>query len=166
MHAMTAAHKTLPMNTILSIKNLNNGKSTVVRINDRGPFVQGRIVDLSFKAAKSLGITQHGIARVQAVALGEEAAAKSGEPPTLVYQDLSAGEFYIQIGAFTEASNAIKVQKQFTDSGHSATIQKDFEGDATVNRVQIYAGKTIQNAKRAENALHERGWVGAFVIAR
>ena len=63
MHSMTAAHKTLPMNTTLLIKNLDNGKSTVVRINDRGPFVQGRIVDLSFKAAQSLGIAQKGIAR-------------------------------------------------------------------------------------------------------
>ncbi len=166
MHAMTAAHKTLPMNTMLLIKNLDNGKSTVVRVNDRGPFVQGRIVDLSFKAAESLGIAQHGIARVQAVALGAEAVAKPGEPPTLVYQDLSAGEFYVQIGAFAEASNAIKLQKRFVDSGHTAIIQKDAEGDSIVNRVQVYAGKTIQNAKRAENALHQRGWVCAFVVAR
>ncbi len=167
MHAMTAAHKTLPMNTMLLIKNLDNGKTTVVRINDRGPFVQGRIVDLSFKAAESLGIAQHGIARVQAVALGqEEAVAKPGKPPTLVYQNLSAGEFYVQIGAFAEASNAVKLQKRFADSGHTAIIQKDYEGESIVNRVQVYAGKTLQNAKRAENALHERGWVGAFVVAR
>lgn len=166
MHAMTAAHKTLPMNTMLLIKNLDNGKSTVVRINDRGPFVQGRIVDLSFKAAESLGIAQHGIARVQAVALGEETVAKPGKPPTLVYKDLSAGEFYVQIGAFSEPGNAIRLQKRFADSGHTAIIQKGFDGEAAINRVQVYAGKNIQNAKRAENALHESGWVGAFVVAR
>ena len=103
---------------------------------------------------------------MQAVALGEEAAAKKGEPPTLIYQDLSAGEFYVQIGAFTEARNAVKLQKRFADSGHSAIIQKDFEGESIVNRVQVYAGKTIQNAKQAEKALLERGWAGAFVIAR
>lgn len=166
MHAMTAAHKTLPMNTMLLIKNLDNGKTTVVRINDRGPFVQGRIIDLSFKAAESLDIAQHGIARVQAVALGEEAVARNGGPPTLVYQDLSAGEFYVQVGAFTETNNAVKLQKRFADSGHSAIIRKDFEGESVLHIVQVYAGKTLQNAKRAENALHERGWVGAFVVAR
>ena len=166
MHAMTAAHKTLPMNTMLLIKNLDNGKSTVVRINDRGPFVQGRIIDLSFKAAQSLDIAQHGTARVQAVALGEGAVTKHGETPTLVYQDLSAGEFYVQIGAFTEANNAVKLQKRFADSGHSAIIQKGFEGESIIHRVQVYAGKTIQNAKRAEKALHELGWTGAFVVAR
>ena len=166
MHAMTAAHKTLPMNTMLLIKNLDNGKSTVVRINDRGPFVQGRIIDLSFKAAQSLDIAQHGIARVQAVALGEQAVAGNGKPPTLVYQDLSVGEFYVQIGAFAVADNAVKLQKRFADSGHPTIIQKDFDGDLLVHRVQVYAGKTIQNAKRAEKALQERGWVGAFVVAR
>ena len=166
MNAMTAAHKTLPMNTMLLIKNLDNGKSTVVRINDRGPFVQGRIVDLSFKAAKSLGISQKGIARVQAVALGEEAVTGPGELPILVHQDLSAGEFYVQIGAFTEEGNAVKLQKRFTDSGHPAIILKDPEGEAKVHMVQVYVGKTIQHAKLAEKALVERGWVGAFVVAR
>ena len=73
-YSMTAAHKTLPMNTMLLVKNLENGKKTVVRINDRGPFVRGRIVDLSYKAAKTLGIVKNGTARVQAIALGEEYA--------------------------------------------------------------------------------------------
>ena len=59
-YTMTAAHKTLPMNTMLLVKNIENGKKTVVRINDRGPFVRGRIVDLSYKAAKELGIVKEG----------------------------------------------------------------------------------------------------------
>lgn len=166
MHSMTAAHKTLPMNTMLLIKNLDNGKNTVVRINDRGPFVEGRIIDLSYKAAQSLGIAKKGVVRVQAVALGEEQIAKSGGPPDLVYQDLSAGEFYVQIGAFTEAGHAVKVQKRFTSTGHPAIIQKDFTGESVVHLVQVYAGTTRQNAERAEKALLERGWVGAFVVAR
>ena len=166
MHAMTAAHKTLPMNTMLLIKNLDNGKSTIVRINDRGPFVSGRIVDLSYKAAESLGIARKGLARIQAVALGQEEVAKYNKPPAVIQQDLASGEFYIQIAAFTEANNAVKVQKRFKDSGHTAIIYKDFDGERAVHRVQVYAGKTIQNAKRAERSLLDRGWVGAFVVAR
>ncbi len=166
MHAMTAAHKTLPMNTMLLIKNLDNGKSTVVRINDRGPFVGGRIVDLSYKAAESLGISRTGIARIEAVALGQEEIAKYNQPPAPVYQDLSSGEFYVQICAFTVADNAVKVAKRFNDSGHTAIIHKDFDGEKAVHQVQVYAGKTLQNAKRAEKSLLDRGWVGAFVVAR
>ncbi len=63
IYAMTAAHPTLPFNTRVRVKNLNNGKSTVVRINDRGPFLPNRIIDLSFAAAQKLGI--HGIAPVE-----------------------------------------------------------------------------------------------------
>ncbi len=166
MQAMTAAHKTLPMNTMLLIKNLDNGKSTVVRINDRGPFVRGRIVDLSFKAARVLGIAEKGIARVQAVALGEEAASKLGESPTLIFRDLSVGEFYVQIGAFSQQRNAARLQKRFTDVGHRTVIQQNDESEPILYMVQVYVGKTMQDARRAEKSLLEHGYVGAFIIAR
>ncbi len=65
MNAMTAAHKTLPFGTRVKVTNLQNGKSVTVRINDRGPFVKGRIIDLSFAAAKRLDIVEAGIARVK-----------------------------------------------------------------------------------------------------
>ena len=65
MHAMTAAHKTLPMNTVVRVDNLENGKSIIVRINDRGPFVKGRIIDLSTAAFASIGSTDSGIAKVK-----------------------------------------------------------------------------------------------------
>ncbi len=64
MYAMTAAHKTLPFNTIVRVVDLDTGRSVVVRINDRGPFVPGRIIDLSYAAAKELGILEKGLARV------------------------------------------------------------------------------------------------------
>ena len=72
MYGNTAAHKTLPMDTILSVKNLENGRSTVVRINDRGPFVDERIIDLSHTKARELGIINHGTARVEIVALAAQ----------------------------------------------------------------------------------------------
>jgi rare lipoprotein A len=166
MHAMTAAHKTLPMNTILLVKNLENGKETTVRINDRGPFVRGRIVDLSYSAAKAIGIARQGITRVRAIALGEEAVNKLGEAPTLVYRNLSVGEFYVQIGAFTQKRNAARLQKRFADAGHATVIQEDSGPESILYRVQVYAGNALQHAKRAEKALLERGYIGAFIIAR
>ena len=65
MHAMSAAHKTLPFNTRLRVTNLENGKSVTVRINDRGPFVHGRVLDLSQGAAKAIDMIGSGIARVR-----------------------------------------------------------------------------------------------------
>ena len=65
MHALTAAHRTLPFGTIVRVTNLGNGRSVSVRINDRGPFRQGRIIDLSYEAARRLGIVSRGTARVE-----------------------------------------------------------------------------------------------------
>ena len=70
MYAMTAAHKTLPMNTVVRVDNLDNGRSTIVRINDRGPFVAGRIIDLSNKAAHAIDMVRKGTARVKVTFLG------------------------------------------------------------------------------------------------
>ena len=70
MYAMTAAHKTLPMNTVVRVDNLDNGRSTIVRINDRGPFVAGRIIDLSNKAAHAIDMVRKGTARVKVTVLG------------------------------------------------------------------------------------------------
>ncbi len=66
MHAFTAAHKTLPFGTILLVSNLSNGKQVTVRINDRGPFVRNRILDLSYAAAREIGMIQSGTARIEA----------------------------------------------------------------------------------------------------
>jgi rare lipoprotein A len=70
MHALTAAHRTLPFGTIVRVTRLKSGKSVNVRINDRGPFRSGRIIDLSYEAAKKLGITERGTARVEITVIG------------------------------------------------------------------------------------------------
>ena len=166
MHEMTAAHKTLPMDTMLLVKNLDNGNKTVVRVNDRGPFVQGRILDLSYRAAKTLQIVGDGTARVQIVALAEGEERGRGEQPILRYKNLSIGEFYVQIGSFAQRFNAERLQKRFTDAGHTTVIQKSFNPEPLLYRVQVYVGKTLQDARRAEKALHGRGYANSYIIAR
>jgi rare lipoprotein A len=82
MYAFTAAHKTLPLPSFARVTNLDNGKSVVVRVNDRGPFHEGRVIDLSYAAAVKLGITQRGTGKVEVRALtpGEEAPTYASAP--------------------------------------------------------------------------------------
>jgi rare lipoprotein A len=75
MHDLTAAHKTLPMNTTLKVTNLSNGRSTIVRINDRGPFVDNRIIDLSYQAAQDIGMIKKGTAKVKLEVLDYDQSA-------------------------------------------------------------------------------------------
>jgi rare lipoprotein A len=75
MYDYTAAHKTLPINTMVKVTNLSNGKSTIVRINDRGPFVKNRIIDLSYQAAQDIGVVKHGTAKVELEVLSYDATA-------------------------------------------------------------------------------------------
>jgi len=166
MHSLTAAHKTLPMGTVLLVRNLDNGKDTIVRVNDRGPFAGGRIIDLSYKAARELGVVGNGTAKVQIIALAEGEVKNKGEEPTLYYKDFAVGDFYVQIGSFAKQFNAVKLQKRFTDAGHATVIHNSFDPKELLYRVHVYVGKTMQSAKIAEKALLESGYVGAFVIAR
>lgn len=81
MYAMTAAHKTLPMNTMVRVDNLENGKSAIVRVNDRGPFVAGRIIDLSNKAAHAIGMVRKGTAQVKVTVLGYNGELQNHNAP-------------------------------------------------------------------------------------
>ena len=83
MYDMTAAHKTLPMNTVVKVDNLENGKSIVVRINDRGPFVKGRIIDLSNKAANQIEMVGRGTAKVKVTVLGYNGEIDNRNAPAL-----------------------------------------------------------------------------------
>jgi rare lipoprotein A len=173
MHGQTAAHKLLPMNTMLLVSNLENGKNTIVRVNDRGPFVQGRIVDLSYTAAKKLDLVDSGTAKVQVTALGQgdnssgnNGAANGNGAANNRDINYNLGEFFVQIGAFGQKNNAVKLQKRFSDTGHATVIQEFFSQKSILYRVCVYAGQELHGAYKVEEALHNHGWRGAFVVAR
>lgn len=167
MHGISAAHKLLPMHTMLLVTNLENGKEIVVRVNDRGPFVQGRIIDLSYGAAREISLIQSGTARVKVTALGEtKLDKKTGKRRFSKYSDLKSGEYYVQIGAFLEKYNALSLQKKFHDYGHKVVIVKTAIKGTIYNRVQVYVGRTLENAKKSEQVLRKKGYSGAFMIAR
>ncbi|MBS1813349.1 MAG: septal ring lytic transglycosylase RlpA family protein [Acidobacteria bacterium] len=96
-NAMTAAHRTLPMGTVVRVTNLQTGMSTNVKITDRGPFVQGRIIDLSLAAAKETGLYRLGVAKVKI----EVYAAQ---------RPLTGGKWCVQVGAFHDEDNALKLK--------------------------------------------------------
>lgn len=166
MYAMTAAHKTLPMNTMLLVENLENGKEIVVRVNDRGPFIRGRVVDLSYTAAKKLGMANKGISKVKITALTQKPVSLPKTSPQPTVPDLYQGEYYIQVGAFSNQSNAIKLKQRFTDAGEKVVIHQSESRDIIYYRVQVYAGSDLREAKRAESSLLGLGYTGAFVVAR
>lgn len=87
MYDMTAAHKTLPMNTVVRVDNIENGRSAIVRINDRGPFVAGRIIDLSNKAARQIDMIKKGTARVKLTVLGYNGLIANKNAPTSYYKE-------------------------------------------------------------------------------
>jgi rare lipoprotein A len=109
MYAMTAAHKTLPLPTYVEVTNLNNGRQVVLRVNDRGPFHDNRIIDLSYTAAQKLDILRAGTGLVEVRAVDPRRGRETApEPAPLPEPAPSAGSaaFYIQVGAFARRVNA------------------------------------------------------------
>jgi len=110
MYQMTAAHKTLPLNSIVRVTNLKTGKSVVLRINDRGPFVGDRIIDLSLAAAKEIDVWRAGIARVKVEVMESPKPLSSG------------GRWAVQIGAFTDSSEASRLKSSLSRRYKSAKV--------------------------------------------
>lgn len=131
MWKMTAAHKTLPMNTIVRVTNLNNGRSVVVRVNDRGPFVNTRIIDLSKKAAAELDMIKTGTAPVKLEILGFNKKGQTRITKSSIQKEIKKkviGKYALQIGSFSKIEGAITTQERYNNaSGRYKTIIKDVE---------------------------------------
>lgn len=164
MYANTAAHKTLPLGTFVRVHNLENSRSAVVRINDRGPFVRGRIIDLSYAAADAIGIVDSGTARVEVVALGKPAPA-GGTTPAYTAEDYSHGNFTFQVGAFLNRENAEKQKRQLEQSYKNAHITTYDRGDQIFYRVRVGRFTTLGEAVRHEALLIQDGFPDAILVA-
>jgi rare lipoprotein A len=167
MYAMTAAHKTLPLGTWVNVKNLDNYKEIEVKINDRGPFVRGRIIDLSYTAAQRLGAVGPGTVPVEVIALGTPAPSAKGSrgPRTYIPGDYYTGNFTIQIGAFTVRENAENMKKQM-EKTHDNVHIVIYEQDGQVfYRVRVSRTNSLDEAMKFEAALEARGFRDAFVVA-
>lgn len=152
MYEFTAAHKTLPLPSLVRVTNLGNGKSVVVTVDDRGPFVKGRLIDLSFAAARELDIVRTGTAEVEVEALG----GVSGAGPVIVYSPgnspsapspagesiaptlVPAQHLYMQVGAFGNLANAERLKSRLESNGvNNVVIRYDASASKILYRVRI-----------------------------
>ncbi len=165
-YAFTAAHKTLPMNTVLSVTNLNNGLKTQVRINDRGPFVDNRIIDLSKAAAEQIGMLQSGTAPVRLEVIGfgsvDGTPSRSYNTGDVVNngRTYEGGVFMVQIGAFRYKEGADKTAKQYSSyQGYKAIVRTSTKDG--LNRVFLTGFRSIEEARDFVNS---GAFMGAFVV--
>lgn len=161
MNANTAAHKTLPMNTIARVTNLNNNKSTVVRINDRGPFVDGRIIDLSYSAGKEVGIDKTGTAPVKLVVLGFDGkvSQKSEQGASRQISNIA-----VQIGAFRNRQGAdnFAAANASVNGNYKAVVRTyDLQG-MPIYRVMLGGFKSEAEAR---DFIKEGKFAGSFVVS-
>lgn len=133
MYGMTAAHKTLPLPCYARVTNLRNGKSVVVRINDRGPFVANRIIDLSYTAAAKLDMLRDGTTLVEVRTVTATNVGK------LERSDLTPAQtLYLQAGAFADEGNAQRLVSRLKDNGiGSAFVQAPLDGSSRLFRVRV-----------------------------
>ncbi len=166
MYAMTAAHKILPMNTYVRVENLENNRAVVVRINDRGPFVRNRVIDLSYTAAKRLGIVGKGTAKVRLVALGEVKSIRDGHVAFKKTPDFMHGDFYVQVGAFVSPDNAMRLRNRLRAYYSGVTVVKGYTNGRFYYKVRIDAPNDYKKAKRFESQIERMGFKQAFLVAR
>ena len=165
MYAMTAAHKTLPLPSYVRVTHLKNGRSVIVKVNDRGPFHQGRIIDLSYAAAKKLGVTATGTAAVEVIALNPKTynkqqgyQAKLNKPSVLsTYPAKPNFKLFLQIGAFKEQINAEKLKRRLSRMFKQQQIHSNFSTEQKVFRVRIGPLSSITVADKLSVYLNNKG---------
>jgi len=167
MYAISAAHKTLPIGTYVRVHNLISKKEIVVRINDRGPFVRGRIIDLSYAAAKKIGIVGPGTAKVKIVALGvaKKSEPKSDKRSTYIPVNYYAGNFTFQVGAFSDRQNAERFREKLAQKYKNSHITSYDSGDAIYYRVRVGKCSNLERAAEYEKYLNKNGFNDAFIVA-
>ena len=153
MYALTAAHKTLPLPTYVRVKNLDNGRVAIVKVNDRGPFHPGRIIDLSYGAATKLGVFPKGTAHVEI-----EAITANGGPKQSV---AASSHYYIQAGAFQTKQSADQLRRQI------ARFAVAHVSITHANNKYLVRMGPFSDRKRMENAqalLSKKGIMGSFSL--
>jgi len=163
MYGLSAAHKTLPLGVYVKVTHLGNGRHIVVRINDRGPFVAGRIIDLSYGAAKKLGIVKSGTAQVELVALGYRADDK--EHIAAAPASYDAGTFAIQVGAFSSSDNAYRLATEMRSRYGKAVVSTVTVDGHPVYKVRVGEFNSLQQAEQEAEKIIAQGFRGSFVVA-
>jgi rare lipoprotein A len=173
MYAMTAAHKTLPIPVYVRVKNLSNGKSIIVKVNDRGPFIEGRIIDLSYTAAQKLDITREGTARVEIATLksGQNISTENSESfirsIPLPDESVEGVPLFIQIGSFGVELNAMNLVRELEGANEQAVLISELETSSGLFfRVRLGPLYDIDEANAIIRRLKGKGFVTARIIVQ
>jgi rare lipoprotein A len=153
MYAMTAAHKSLPLPTVVKVTNLDNGRSVRLRVNDRGPFHDDRLIDLSYGAARALGFENKGTAPVVVEALDEI------NHPALALQVEHGDSYYLQVGAFSSETGAERQLQAVVDalpSGVPARILTSETEDSILYKVWVGPMTDFSEEQQVERRLIDR----------
>jgi rare lipoprotein A len=174
MHKMTAAHKTWPMDTIVRVENVTNGRSVIVRINDRGPFVRGRVIDCSYAAGKKLGLDRTGIAKVKLTVLGF--SGKIYQPNSAPHKHhadrrkpalsprVRLSDFGVQVGAFRRYEGAFKFKRHYESLAGDrlrVLIRRFDEGSVPLYRVWMMG---FGSEEEAMDFIRDNRIGGGFLI--
>lgn len=170
MYGMTAAHKTLPLPAYVRVTNLQNGRSVVVRVNDRGPFVGNRIIDLSYTAAAKLDMLRNGTAMVEVRSVGPTSpAGEPGMPPAAASTGPNAdpaptaaaarsAALFVQAGAFADPANADRLAMKLRDGGYGKVfVHDDVIAGRKYYRVRIGPVPNVPEFDRIVSALEQAG---------
>ena len=163
MYAMTAAHKTLPIPVHVRVTNLDNGKSIIVRVNDRGPFKEGRIIDLSYAAAHKLEMTGAGTARVEIRALTDQEDHRADS--AVATNREGDGPFFVQIASFRSEDSADEVAAQVRPLiGHPVQVYQGEGPDGTVYRVRVGPLSRRDYAEKVREHLQDKGYERPAIV--
>jgi len=150
MYALTAAHRTLPLGTIVRVTRTGNGRSIVLKVNDRGPFIDGRIIDLSYGAARRLRMVEDGLANVVVEAF-------DGGPGTPAYRGAPT-VFSLQVGSFSDRENAQELVDALRSDFTSVSVSPFKDRGRTYFRVRVGRYGSEKEALQATAALENRGY--------
>ncbi len=163
MYAMTAAHKSLPLPTYARVTNLQNGRSVVVRINDRGPFHDDRLIDLSYVAAIKLDITGTGTGLVEIRAINPADTDSARLIPARAPAN-SAPHLYVQLGAFADASNAQRMVDKLKTHGYEPRVMRTQQDGGTLHRVRLGPLSNVDAADELVRQLFRLGFSQRRVV--
>ena len=172
MYKMSAAHKNLPLPTYVEVRHLHNGKSIIVRVNDRGPFHDNRIIDLSYAAAKKLGITTRGTGVVEIRAIDpyqyhrdRHMAQKTAAEPIITTNATSSDyRLFLQVGAFVSRTNAEQLRSRLLAELGSHSINTGYNEEKNVYRVRIGPLINVEQADKLAMRIAQLGFAEPHIV--
>ncbi len=156
MHRLTAAHKTLAFGSVVKVTRRDTGADVKVRINDRGPFIEGRIIDLSYAAARKISLDVDGVAPVKIKVVGREEAPRKSPAREHEPEDC----FWVQVAAFSDSGNARRAEAELERSGETTVV---LEGYDELWRVRVGPFESEKDAERARTRITD-AWPGSTIV--